>query len=292
MVGYRVMSTDKPNTEEPDFASLIRSYKIPPQPYILTEIQNAGDDINKIANIVSHDVALSSGLLQTINSPYYGLANNITSIQQAAVLLGLNAVKNIVNCQLIQAESGDYQNKDLTDFWQSATDVANTAATLVKTLGFGSVDEAYTLGLFHNCGIPILMEKHEDYQSTMQEAYNISNTRITQVENEHYSTNHAVLGYMVSRSWRLPEHLRTAIRDHHNFERLSFKDNDYGTEADTTLAILKMAEHISHVHATLGKDQEDNEWNTIKTELLDFMGVSELDFENISDTVIEKLNMY
>ena len=56
------------NTDEPDFASLIRNYKIPPQPYILTEIQNAGDDINKIANLVSHDVALSSGLLQTINS--------------------------------------------------------------------------------------------------------------------------------------------------------------------------------------------------------------------------------
>lgn len=280
------------NTEEPDFADLIRSYKIPPQPYILTEIQNAGDDINKIATLVSHDVALSSGLLQTINSPYYGLANNISSIQQAAVLLGLNAVKNIVNCQLLQAESGDYQNKDLSDFWQSATDVANTAATLVKILGFGSTDEAYTLGLFHNCGIPILMEKHDDYQTTMQTAYNSSNTRITEVENKHYSTNHAVLGFMVSRSWKLPEHMRVAIRDHHNFERLSFKDSDYGTEADTILAILKMAEHISHVHSVLGKDVEDNEWNTIKSDLLEFMGISELDFESISDSVIEKLNMY
>lgn len=288
---YIAMSSST-NTEEPDFASLIRSYKIPPQPYILTEIQNAGDDINKIANIVSHDVALSSGLLQTINSPYYGLANNISSIQQAAILLGLSAVKNIVNCQLIQAESGEYQNKDLSDFWQSATDVANTAATLVKILGFGSTDEAYTLGLFHNCGIPILMEKHNDYQAVMQEAYNSSNIRITQVENEHYTTNHAVLGYMVSRSWKLPEHLRLAIRDHHNFERLSFKESDYGTEADTVLAILKMAEHIAHVHTTLGKDIEDNEWNTIKTGLLEFMGISEPDFENIADAVIEKLNMY
>lgn len=280
------------NTEEPDFASLIRSYKIPPQPYILTEIQNAGDDINKIANLVSHDVALSSGLLQTINSPYYGLANTISSIQQAAMLLGVNAVKNIVNCQLLQAESGDYINKDLTDFWQSAIDVANTAATLVKILGFGSTDEAYTLGLFHNCGIPILMEKHEDYTATMHEAYTSSNVRITEVENEHYSTNHAVLGFMVSRSWKLPEHLRIAIRDHHNFERLSFKESDYDTEADTILAILKMAEHIAHVHSVLGKDVIDNEWNTIKSDLLDFMGISELDFVNISDSVIEKLNMY
>ena len=277
---------------EPDFDKLIRSYNIPPQPHILTLIETAGDDINEIADIVSQDVALSSGLLQTINSPYYGLANHISSIQQATVLLGLKAVKNIVNCQLLKAQSGDYQNKDLSDFWQSATDVANTASTLVHILGFGSTDEAYTLGLFHNCGIPILMEKYADYSSVMQSAYNSDNTRITEIENSHYSTNHAVLGYMVSRIWKLPEHLRIAIRDHHNFERLSFKSSEFGSEADTILVILKMAEHIAHVHTVLGKDQKDNEWNKIKYTLFEFLGISEPDFDDISDSVIEKLNMY
>lgn len=278
--------------EDPDLDKLIRSYNIPPQPHILKDIQNAGDDINSIAQIISQDVALSSGLLQTINSPYYGLANTISSIHQAAVLLGLKAVKNIVNCQLLKAQAGEYENKDLSDFWQSATDVANTAATLVHILGFGSTDEAYTLGLFHNCGIPILMEKHPDYTSIMQSAYNSDGIRITEVENQHYSTNHAVLGYMVSRAWTLPEHLRLAIRDHHNFERLALKDSEFSTEADTILVILKMAEHISHVYAVLGKDHEDNEWNKIKSGIFEFLGISEPDFEDISDAVIEKLNMY
>jgi len=280
------------DANEPDFDKLIRSYNIPPQPHILTLIEAAGDDINEIAHIVSQDVALSSGLLQTINLPYYGLANHISSIQQAAVLLGLKAVKNIVNCQLLKARSGDYQNKDLSDFWQSATDVANTASTLVHILGFGSTDEAYTLGLFHNCGIPILMEKYADYSSVMQSAYNSDNTRITEIENSHYSTNHAVLGYMVSRIWKLPEHLRIAIRDHHNFERLTFKSSEFGSEADTILVILKMAEHIAHVHAVLGKDHKDNEWDKIKYTLFEFLGISEPDFDDISDSVIEKLNMY
>ena len=284
-------STPK-DMSDTQLTKLIRSYNIPPQPHILADIQNAQDNLNKIANIISQDVALSSGLLQTINSPYYGLANHITSIQQAAMLLGLKAVKNIVNCQLLRAQSGNYENKDLSDFWQTANDVANTASTLVQTLGFGSTDEAYTLGLFHNCGIPILMEKHKDYMTTMQSAYNATGTRITEAENKHYATNHAVLGYMVSRAWKLPEHLRIAIRDHHNFDRLSFKQNNYGTEADTLLAILKMAEHISHVHAVLGKDSEDNEWQTIKVGIFNFLGISEHDFEDISALVIEKLNLY
>lgn len=280
------------STEEPDLDKLIRSYNIPPQPQILSRIQNAGDDINIIADMISQDVALSSGLLQTINSPHYGLANTISSIRQAAVLLGLKAVKNIVNCQLLKAQAGNYQNKDLFDFWQSATDVANTASTLVQMLGFGSTDEAYTLGLFHNCGIPILMEKYPDYTSIMQSAYNSDGIRITEVENSHYSTNHAVLGYMVSRAWKLPEHLRTAIRDHHNFERLTLKSSNFGTEADTALVILKMAEHISNVHTVLGKDHEDKEWKKIKQYIFEFLGISEPDFDDISDAVIEKLNIY
>ncbi|HED33346.1 MAG TPA: HDOD domain-containing protein [Gammaproteobacteria bacterium] len=287
-----VRPTINPPPEGADLNKLIHSYSIPPQPHILSDIQNANDDLTAISSIIIKDVALSSGLLQTINSPYYGLANHITSIQQAAVLLGLKAVKNIINCQLLQAESGNYKNKNLSDFWQSATDVANTAATLVNILGFGSTDEAYTLGLFHDYGIPVLMSKHKDYQTIIQAAYNFDNTHITQIENEHYATNHAVLGYLISRTWKLPEHLRIAIRDHHNFERLSFKRNDYGTEADTMLAILKMSEHISHIHSAPGEDQQDNEWSIIKSDLFDFMGISEPDFIDISDSVIEKLNLY
>ena len=271
---------------------LIRSYNIPPQPHVLSKIQDAGDNINEIADIISLDVALSSGLLQTVNSPFYGLANHITSIKQAAVLLGLKAVKNIVNCQLLRAQAGEYYNKDLTDFWQTANDVANASALLVQSLGFGSTDEAYTLGLFHNCGIPILMDKHPDYVETMKSAYHAENIRITDVENQHYSTNHAVLGYMVARTWKLPENMRIAIRDHHNFERLSFKQNQFNTEADTILAILKMAEHIAHVHAVLGKEHRDNEWNTIKNSLFDFLGISEIDYHDIADIITDKLQIY
>lgn len=280
------------NDNDIDCDKLIRTYKIPPQPHLIDQIQQADGDMEKIASLISQDLALSAGILQIINSSFYGLASQITSIKQATVLLGLKHVSNIVNCQLIKASLGKYNDKNLDDFWDTTTDVAKTSAALVKTLGFGSADEAYTLGLFHNCGIPILMEKFDDYSQTMQNAYNASNIRITEIENKRYATNHAVLGYMVARTWKLPEHLRIAIRDHHNFDRLSFDTESSNTEADTMLAILKMAEHIARVHAVLGKDHEDREWDSIKAGIFSFLGISEPDFLDISDSVIETLNMY
>ncbi len=278
--------------EDMDVDEFIRTYNIPPQPYLVTEIQKADDDIEQIAHLISQDVALSASILQVVNSPFYGLANQITSIKQATVLLGLNCVTNIVNSQLLKAEMDQYLEKDLDDFWNCATEVAQVAAALVRTLGFGSPDEAYTLGLFHNCGIPLMMDKYEDYSDVLQLAYTTENQRITDIENQHYSTNHAVLGYMVARAWKLPDSLRTAIRDHHNFERLSFSNNSFSVELDSTLAILKMAEHIAKVYSTLGKQREDKEWQTIKTPIFDFMGISEPDFLDITDSVQDKLNLF
>jgi len=52
---------NKPVIDEANLDKLIRSYNIPPQPHILSRIQEAGDDINKIADIISQDVSLSSG---------------------------------------------------------------------------------------------------------------------------------------------------------------------------------------------------------------------------------------
>lgn len=286
--------TDQPGTcfENMDVDEFIRTYNIPPQPYLVTEIQKAGDNIEKIAHLISQDVALSASILQVINSPFYGLGNKITSIKQATVLLGLNCVSNIVNSQLLKAEMDQYLEKNLDDFWHCATEVAQVAAALVRTLGFGSPDEAYTLGLFHNCGIPLMMDKYDDYGDVLQQAYATNNQRITDIENQHYSTNHAVLGYMVARAWKLPDSLRTAIRDHHNFERLSFSNNSFSVELDSTLAILKMAEHIAKVYRTLGKQSEDREWLVIKTPIFDFMGISEPDFLDITDSVKDKLNLF
>ena len=89
------------NNEDVDFDKLIRSYNIPPQPNLIAEIQAAGSDLDKIAELISKDVALSAGVLQIINSSFYGLANSISSIKQATVLLGYKHVSNIINSQLI-----------------------------------------------------------------------------------------------------------------------------------------------------------------------------------------------
>src|ERR1700722_93712 len=53
-------------------------------------------DIAEIARIISKDPALSSKILRTVNSSFYGRSQTVSTISHALVILGLQSVKTLV----------------------------------------------------------------------------------------------------------------------------------------------------------------------------------------------------
>jgi len=200
---------------------VLQGISVPPQPQIMVDLQMEQvmpvPDLKAIARLISQDPGLSGALLKLVNSPHFGLANRIASIQQAVNLLGCNSVINLINAQSIKGEMSDETIVTLSRFWDSAQDVAMACLTLAKRIGYQSPDEAYTLGLFHNCGIPLMLKRFPGYMSVLEEAYASTGDgqRIVDIENRVLSTNHAVVGYFTAKSWNLPLHLCDAIANHH-----------------------------------------------------------------------------
>lgn len=143
--------------------SVLQGINVPAQPQIMVDLQMEQmapePDLRAIARLISQDPGLSGALLKTVNSPFYGLANRVASIQQAVNLLGCNTVINLINAQSIRGELTDAAIVTLNRFWDTAQDVAMACLTLAKRIGYASPDEAYTLGLFHNCGIPLMLQR-------------------------------------------------------------------------------------------------------------------------------------
>ena len=50
----------------------------------------------ELGKIIARDPALSVKVLRAVNSPFYGIPQKISSVQQAAVMLGLHSVKMLV----------------------------------------------------------------------------------------------------------------------------------------------------------------------------------------------------
>jgi HD-like signal output (HDOD) protein len=264
---------------------------VPPQPQIMVDLQMEqvmpNPDLKAIARLIGQDPGLSGALLKIVNSPHFGLANRIASIQQAVNLLGCHTVINLINAQSIKGELTDEAILVLNRFWDTAQDVAMTCLTLAKRLGYHSPDEAYSLGLFHNCGIPLMIKRFPSYMTVLEEAYASASDerRVVDTENRLLNTNHAVVGYFTARSWRLPEHLCEVIANHHN--ALSIFADETGRDASlkTLLAILKMAEHICESHRVLGGQPEDLEWRHIEQPILEYVGLSAYDFENLRESI-------
>ena len=270
---------------------VLQGISVPPQPQIMVDLQMEqvmpSPDLRAIAKLIGQDPGLSGALLKLVNSPFFGLTNRIASIQQAVNLLGCNTVINLINAQSIRGELTDEAIVTLNRFWDTAQDVAMTCLTLAKRIGYHSRDEAYTLGLFHNCGIPLMIKRFPNYMTVLEEAYASATgeRRVVDTENRLLNTNHAVVGYFTAKSWNLPLHLCEAIASHHNALAIFTEDSSRDAQLKTLLAILKMAEHICESHRVLGNQPDDFEWQSIEQLVLEYVGLSEYDFENLRESI-------
>lgn len=269
----------------------LQGISVPPQPQIMVDLQMEqfmpSPDLSSIARLISQDPGLSGALLKIVNSAHFGLSNRIASIQQAVNLLGCDTVINLINAQSIKGELTDEAIVTLNRFWDTAQDVAMTCLTLAKRIGYQSPDEAYTLGLFHNCGIPLMLKRFPDYMVVLEEAYASASgeCRVVDTENRLLNTNHAVVGYFTAKSWNLPLHLCEAISSHHNTLAIFREETGCDAQLKTLLAILKMAEHICESHRVLGNQPDDHEWQSIEQLVLEYVGLSGYDFENLRESI-------
>ena len=77
---------------------ILRSPRLPSLPSIAVEVINlAQRDVNmqRIADTLQHDPALSTKILRTANSAFYGQSQTIGTVSRALVVLGLSAVKTL-----------------------------------------------------------------------------------------------------------------------------------------------------------------------------------------------------
>ncbi|WP_102264329.1 EAL and HDOD domain-containing protein [Mesobacillus jeotgali] len=96
---------------------ILNSYDIPSYYHsyfhILKEIESPDPDIEKIKDVIEKDISLSYKLLRLINNPVFRPRNEVSSIKQAIILLGLNEIKKWIYVLAIRgADKGSGGTKE------------------------------------------------------------------------------------------------------------------------------------------------------------------------------------
>lgn len=178
--------------------------------------------IQKIADLVQNDPALTTKVLRTVNSSYYGLATPCPSISRAMSLLGLSTVKSIVlGFSLVEtAKSVGLDDRfDLENYWRRS--VYGAAGSRAIALGMRGLDpeEAFVGSLLQDIGMLAAFAglKHE-YTDVLAEGP-ADHDQILEHEQQRLGFDHAKVGKLLAERWRLPEQIQECIANHHKADR-------------------------------------------------------------------------
>lgn len=269
---------------------------IPPCPAILLELSaEAGKeepDLRRIEKLISADVGLSAALIKTVNSPFYGLRSKVHAISQAIQVLGLRRVWLMVMGMVLRDTLRGMCHVDMQRFWDASAKVATISAYIAWRLpdmgeGSGSrrlidKDEAYTYGLFQDCGIPILLSHYPRYKETLSMANHAVEHKFTDIEDAEYHTNHALVGFLLAKSWGLPEHMIQAIRNHHEHAEISSDSAFVARDSRNFIAMALLAEHAIQQIAGMSRGCE---WEKGGQWVREHFDLSEEDVESIIEGI-------
>ena len=269
--------------DEKVLADIGRGFSVPPQPKLLLELRqlitSKESDINKIADTIVKDVSVSAMILKTINSPVYGLSRSISDIHKAARYIGIQGVLSLVTNTLIR-QSFDQNDCSiaLEEFWDNASNIADACVVIGRKVKQPlSADKLFSIGLFHDCGIPVMASKFSDYTDTYEHALQTPSETLTDIEESVYQVNHATIGYYVASSWRLPKDICQIVLSHHDrqfLEIINHSSNQF------YFAVLKMAENIVHNHKYF-RDSAD--WEYVKDSVFTLLDFDEDDLSDLME---------
>lgn len=269
-------------------ADISKGFAIPARPDLLLKLQQiiASDDanLNDVANAITEDVAMSATIIKTINSPLYGLARTISDIKKSVNYIGIQGIYSLVTSILLKREFSQGNEQVFDKFWQDATSIANTMVYIGKKIGFkGTAEKLFSIGLFHDCGIPILTLKYNSYPEVLDLAEKTPSLTLPEVEERVYSVSHATIGYYVASSWRLPKDICQLILRHHDRSFINIIDNSI---IQSEFAILKMAENIVHQM----KDITDHaDWLHVRESAFTILNIDEEEYIDIAEDATEQL---
>jgi diguanylate cyclase (GGDEF)-like protein len=214
------------------FKAMARSVgKLPTLPGVAMRILQAMHreipNLREISEIIASDAPLSARVLQVVNSPFYGLSNRITSVHQAMVYLGLNAVKNLaLSFSLINTFSNKKTAFDHVQFWKDSLIGAVAAKLITEKVNPPHGENAFFLGLLQDIGMLIMAQSiPNEYGDILTQARS-NGGALHDMESARLKFNHMELGEYLTQSWGLPAAFSGPIGAHHDPKRLSCPSDD------------------------------------------------------------------
>jgi putative nucleotidyltransferase with HDIG domain len=255
-------------------ANLVGSVKdlpVLPRTYMALKQKLAEPDasIRDVVNIVEQDVAISAKILQLVNSAFFGLPREVSSLRTAVGFPGIDMLQNLVlsagvftifdqlaklpgfSCEVLQAHS------------QLTAKIAGQIPASAHVRGV-----AVVAGLLHDVGKLALATRAPAHFKRALEETEAEGRPLYAVETDLMGVSHAEVGAYLLGIWGLPSPVVEAVAHHHHPERVPQDSMD-------AVGIVYISNILAHQVADRAPSAESLAQMQIDPEYLERLGVSE-----------------
>lgn len=263
-------------------AHSIKIVDIPPRPAIMDRIRAAmNEDVPNfkyVGQLISADVSFAAGLVKTANSPYFGFRSRARTINEALLMLGLDATCRAVAALCFRQSFPDSARYER--FWDASARIAALSGWLAGRVEKPTTrpDHAYTFGLFRDCGIIILLCRFPDYAASLERANQSVDLSFTSVEQLDFPTDHSVIGALLAQNWWLSDEMCQAIRHHHDRHAIDMFDSGLPMGSRYLIALSQTAEYL--LQQVSGASQT-REWEKLGRSCLRLLNLDEADLPEL-----------
>ena len=172
-----------------------------------------------LARVITDDQVLTVRLLKLVNSSFYGFPQRISTVTGAIVLLGFDAIRNLLLTTSVFdlfANRNRQKKQDQERFWDHSLGCAVGAKVIGNYLRHDKIEELFVSGLLHDIGKIVEMMFLPDEFSKIVAAVNKENILMIMAENNVLGYNHAEVGKLLAEKWNLPVKLVQVIAHHHH----------------------------------------------------------------------------
>lgn len=235
--------------EKPDIDKLLKDIgSLPPLPHAVQRLYELAGDINSnikdMSNIISADEALTVKILRIVNSAFYGLSYNMSTVSQAVVILGFSQLRSLA----LSASVFGFKTKEKSSlpisresFWRHSLAVASAARLIARHVSNADAEETFTAGLLHDVGKMIMLEHFTEKYS--QVFHDTGKASFCSTEDRIVGISHVEIGKKLCEHWKIPVSLTNVVAGHH----FPFSRAEVVNESNRTRIIVQVADNLARI---------------------------------------------
>jgi HD-like signal output (HDOD) protein len=169
----------------------------------------------ELAAAVGRDPALTGEFIRVANSPVFRTRTPARSVKAAITILGRTKTIAVITSTALRGQYVGIAPKAVQIVWAGSVAVADAAYRAAQVSRLRSLaDLAYLAGLIHDAGIPVLLHRFPAHAAALETSIHGLDAAALAVD-AATETDHAAIGSMVARNWKLPPEVVDAVFLHH-----------------------------------------------------------------------------